>query len=181
MIDKLREYAIKAWTAWPRWFRWAFVIVLLVIANVTRPYHLGWKQAAWLLGLEFFVIVWTGSKHAYHYSQRTGAQVVPVDPRMAWVSKNLELHLTQMWGEWAFYALLWMCGVPALAILGTQFLARIPFQGFINWSIGHRFVDPHEASYWTIGTAKRWKVLPGNASLLKIPIGVLLIIAAFMF
>jgi hypothetical protein len=178
MLDTLRGYAVRAWTAFPKWFRWAVVVVVLVVANVTRPYHLGWKQAAWLLGLEFFVVLWTGSKHAYHYSQRTG-RTVPLG-RPGWVARNLELHSTQMWGEWTLYALIWMAGVPALAILGCQFVARIPFQGFINWSIGHRFVDPHEATFWTIGDRKRYKFLPGNLSLWKIPIGIALIAAAFL-
>lgn len=179
LFDRVRDYALRAWSVWPKWFRWAFVATLLVLANAHRPHEIGFRQTVLLLVLEAFVIVWTGAKHAYHYSQRTRAHYEPLG-RIGWVARNFENHLTQMWGEYVLFALLWFIGVPAFAILGAQFVARIPFQGLINWSTGAAFVDAGEAPHWYVRGAKRWKVLPGTWSLAKIPIGCVLIYLGFV-
>lgn len=151
----------------------------------------------------FLGIILTGTKHAYHYALRSN-NALTLNRRQQFVIGRLELHSTQVWYEFSLFALLILAGVDPLKVIGVQFLARVPFQGVINWGVGKPFIDKNEPRVYAI-TRNRYfsgiqnffrkianlppvypvatihvkKFLPGYWSLLKPVIGIILIYISF--
>lgn len=152
-----------------------------------------------LLALVFAIIVLTGMKHAWVYvkdagSYRSDAKAIEyihgpyagskirtkwLSENESWVYHNLEIHNTQWIGEYVVFALAMLSGASPLRVLGVQFLARLLFQGYINWGSGKPFIDMNEQGEWGHGE-KVTKFLPGRWSLLKPVIGVACIGASFL-
>lgn len=136
-----------------------------------------------LLALVFAAIVWTGMKHGWIYSQPGGQHY---DRDIGWIHRGqdfvyhkLEIHNTQWIGEYVIFAIAMLGGASPLRVLGAQFLARLIFQGYINWGSGKPFIDLNEHGEWGHGK-KVTKFLPGRWSLMKPVIGVACIAASFL-
>lgn len=139
-----------------------------------------------LLVLLALLIVLSASKHAYHYAFKRRAYIKPdmkrLDPdaRVDFVLNHFELHRTQRWYEFLLFGMLILAGCDPFRVLGAQFIARVPFQGLINWSVGKPFVDKDEPKTYTVTKPDGSKEVvnkffPGRRSLLKPVFGAALI------
>ena len=176
--------------------------IIMIVAEIVfliRDVRLSPSTEASLMVLLFLLIVLTGSKHAFHYA--SGPMLQPMNSLRLRIYKHFEIHVTQRWLEFGSFILLVLAGVEPFKVLGTQFLARIPFQGLINWGSGKPFIDKDESKTYTYVRGRYFlrlrnkirklfgksliiydttpvmvkKFLPGYKSLWKIVFGVVLI------